>query len=280
MLAILVSFAGLILGASLGRRLAKRGITSTNALEGKQGVTYAVLLFGAVVASLFYFKPVSEKMPAAMVMYGEAVFIPGTQFLACFGLGFLVFLEWPGRRDRMRRRNLILGSVLLAFCVGFLFYRSIPIDGMLGDDDAIDGVVMQTTPYSCAAASIATLVRQVLGDTTTTERTVVALTRTDRWGTSTLREIKVMRRLGLEPHYEHGLAVDDLIGFDAPALLHVNEPVSTGATIKHTVALLSVDAVAGKIVVGNPLRGRQEIPFAGLDGYWLGEAVIVGVSRR
>jgi hypothetical protein len=44
--------------------------------------------------------------------------------------------------------------------------------------------------------------------------------------------------------------------------------------------LLSVDTVAGTVTLGNPLQGRQELALAQLDGYWIGEAVLVGANRR
>jgi hypothetical protein len=60
-----------------------------------------------------------------------------------------------------------------------------------------------------------------------------------------------------------------------PALLHVNEPVASGATIRHAVALLAVDRSSQTIVIGNPLHGRQVKRFADLDGYWSGEAILL-----
>ena len=72
-----------------------------------------------------------------------------------------------------------------------------------------------------------------------------------------------------------GLALDTRWG-DVHRVIrgHVDEPVAA-TTIRHAVALLEVDPVAQTITVGNPLYGRQVKAFDELDGYWLGEAVLV-----
>jgi hypothetical protein len=143
----------------------------------------------------------------------------------------------------------------------------------------MDGVVMQTTPYSCAPSTIATLVRHVLGDTTVTERSVTVMTRTTRDGTNTLAEIRAMRRLGLEPRFSHRLTADSLLAYGLTALLHVDEPVA-GVTGRHAVALLEVNADSGTFTIGNPLRGLQVLRVEDLEGYWIGEAVLAQTVRR
>ena len=86
--------------------------------------------------------------------------------------------------------------------------------------------------------------------------------------------------MGLEARFSNRLTVDSLVALGFPAILHVDEPVATGTTIKHAVALLNVDAVGGSASVGNPLRGLQTVRLDELDVYWNGEAVIIDLAGR
>lgn len=275
MTTILTSLAGLLLGAFVGRVLAARGVTAADALVGRQRLAYLILLFSALVALALYYSYRLWWLPSVVVLYGEVLLYPLVQVLASFAIGFIALLEWPGRRDRVRLRNLIGPVVLLTIGVGFLAYRSQPVINNLRPSFVVDGVVMQTTPYTCSSASIATLARVVFRDTTFSERRVAEVAGTTRAGTNTLLEIRAMRALGLDPRFGRRLTIDSLVAAGGFAVLHVNEPVLTG-TIRHAVALLAVDTLARTVTLGNPLYGRQVKRFEDLDEYWYGEAVFVG----
>jgi hypothetical protein len=277
---ILTSLVGLLIGAFGGRRLAARGITARNALEGRQTAAYLIFGGAGLVGLGICFKPDSFEVPAVVALYGEAMLVPGMLLLVCFGLSLLVTLEWPGRKEPARLRALITGLVTLVTCMTFLGYRAMPVTSILGASSILDGVVMQTTSYTCAPASIATLARFILGDSSATERTMTQLTHTSRWGTTTLRELRAIRSMGLDARFSNRLTVDSLVALGFPAILHVDEPVATGTTIKHAVALLNVDSVGGSASVGNPLRGLQIVRLDELDVYWSGEAVIIYLAGR
>jgi len=261
-------------GALLGRRLAARGVTAENALQGRQVVAYAVLLGLGGVFALLYWAHAIPLLPNWLVLLGEASVWPFAQLVAAGALGLLVLLEWPGRRERKRLASMVMGSAALLLCNGFLTYRAIPLLDLLGAPRVVDGVVMQTTSYTCAPATIATLLR-ARGDITATERRVVELAGTTRGGTTTFAEVRAMRRLGLAPEFARGLTPESLAARGQAALLHVDEPILT-TTIRHAVALLAVDAERRTITIGNPLYGRQIKSWESLRGYWTGEAVLVG----
>lgn len=270
---VLTIGAGLAAGAVLGRRLAARGLTAENALTGRQLLAWGVFLGLGGVFALLYWAHAIPWLPILLVLLGEAAVWPFVQLLAAAALGLLVALEWPGRRDRRRLGTLLAGATVLLLGNGFLVYRSLPLAGSLGAPRLVDGVVMQTTSYTCAPATIATLLR-ALGDSTATERQVVELAGTTRGGTTTFGEIRAMRRLGLRPSFARGLSPDSLAARGRLALLNVDEPVVT-TTIRHAVALLAVDADRRTVTLGNPLYGRQVKPWTALKGYWTGEAVFV-----
>lgn len=90
----------------------------------------------------------------------------------------------------------------------------------------------------------------------------------------------MLRRLGLHPRYVRFMTPESLAVRNRPALLHVNEPVATGATIRHAVALLAVDSAARTVMLGNPLRGRQKQSFEEMRTYWTGEAIYIEEPAR
>jgi hypothetical protein len=272
-LLIVVALA-LAAGVAAGSRLARRGVTADNALVGRQRGAYAVFLAVAAVAALIYWGQSASWVPAPVFLYAEAGVWDGARALAGFALGLLLALEWRGRHEYRRRKHLIGGSAVLALALGFLLYRSLPVTGILLASYVEDGVVMQTTGYTCAPASIATLARLTGADTGMTERAAVALTGTTREGTSTHAEMRALRALGFHPVYRRGLTPESLAVL-GPAVLHVDEPV-LATTIRHAVALLAVDTAAHTITVGNPLHGRQVKRFDEMKDYWLGEAVVLG----
>jgi predicted double-glycine peptidase len=275
MLGPFVILAALAAGAALGLRLASRGVTAQNGLVGRQGLAYAILS-GAILLVLFLvYAPRLRWMPDVVVLYGQASALHLARAACAFALALLVMLEWPGRGDPARRRALLTGGLLLAAVAVYLGWRSLPLRMRAEDSFIDDGIVRQTTAFTCAPASIATLVRWFGGDSAATEASVASLAGTTHEGTSTLDEIAVMQRLGLAPRYARWLTPDSLLAAGHPALLHVHEPLPSGATIQHAVALLAVDARARAVLLGNPLRGRQVRRFADLRGYWDGEGVLV-----
>jgi len=273
---ILVVALALVAGILAGRTLARRGVTAANALTGRQAQAYAVFLGVAALGAILYWGPRLAWMPTWFALYSEAMVWDGARALAAVALGLLLGLEWGGRRDRARRRQLLGGSAVLILATAFLLYRSLPVTGILRPPAVLDGIVIQTTPYTCAPAAIATLARFTGLDSGMTERDAVRLAGTTREGSSARAELRALRALGLSPGFRRHLTADSL-RFLGPAILHVNEPVFS-TTIRHAVALLAVDTAARTITVGNPLSGWQVKRFAELSGYWDGEAVALGVA--
>jgi len=273
--ASILTAAALGAGAVSGRKLAARGITARNALDGRQRLAYGVLLGVAGAFSLVYFAPKLRPLgwiPVSYALYAEEAVWPLVCAMAGFALGLIGAMEWPGRREPRRAVSAAGGMVLMAAALGYLYWRMLPITGILGAPVVENGVVMQTTSYSCAPATIATLARLTGLDTAMTEARVVEIARTTREGTTTLRELRAMRAVGFEPRLARRLTPDSLAAAGLPALLHVDEPVGS-TRIRHAVALISADAARRTITIGNPLRGRQVIGFDQLPGYWSGEAI-------
>lgn len=272
---LLVAF---VAGSWFGWFLAKHGVTADNALQRHQRQVYligsVVLGAGTLITVLMISERQSPWFPSFLLLYVGAYFWHFVLFICCFFSGLLLLLEQPGWKQRQRLQQLILflGVSLSAIC--FLLYQSLPITDLVEPARISEGVVLQTTSYSCSAATIATLARRVNPALQTTEMDVVKLAGTSRQGTSTLAEIHAMQALGLAPQYERNLTIAELVHRNQMAVLHVMEPVS-GTKIQHAIALLEINAAKGTLTVANPLYGKQVKTFDEMKNYWIGEAVFI-----
>ena len=104
---VAVIVVALALGALFGHRLAARGLTAANALLGRQVLAYAILIAVGAAGFLLYRAPQLAWMPTVAALYGEPAALHGARALAAFALALLLILEWPGRRDMRRLRQLL-----------------------------------------------------------------------------------------------------------------------------------------------------------------------------
>jgi hypothetical protein len=274
--AMLVASVG---GLGVGRILAQRGLTAENALKRHQRQVYRIGLpmlgVGTCLGIMLTAGRHSPWLPSWLLLYTGAYFWAVVLVLCSFCTSILVAVELPGWRDRFRLRQLLLFVLISGLGMTLLVYKNLPVSHLARSPRQVDGVVLQTTSYSCSAATIATLTRHLRHAVQPTERQVMELAGTTRQGTTTLGELRALRELGLEPDYQRGLTLDDLVERREVAVLHVIEPVP-GARIQHAIALLAIDTERQLILVGNPLYGQQVKTFEEMmDSYWIGAAVFL-----
>jgi hypothetical protein len=271
-------------GAILGKNLALKGITSDNALKNHQKpllwllLTVVPLLGGLIAIDKFNLAPVLPRIfPPRLLIYLAGYFNEIIIGLGCFFLGLLFLLELSGKRSQLKILQLFLALGAIAFALSVLLFMLRPVQDLVAEPKISNGIVMQTTPYTCAPSTIATLARYTKKDPNFTEKAAIALTKTNRFGTTTLAEIRALKKLGLNPQYHHNLTVDDLISLGHPALLHVKEKNKTGKGLRfsHAVAYIAADPARKLVLIGNPLYGLQIKAFDELDQYWFGEAITV-----
>ncbi|MEQ9001775.1 MAG: hypothetical protein RID53_35385 [Coleofasciculus sp. B1-GNL1-01] len=263
-------------GAIVGNRLAAQVTLSNNPKNYRRKINRMFLAIATITTLIILgvqFK-VYRLLPLIVRLYLGAYHKPIILALGCLTLGLVVSIELSEQRSRRQLRLLVGVVVGMMLPLMIILYYTLPITGMASEPLVIEGVVLQTTSHTCAPASIATLARLVGLDPNLSERDVVQLTHTTRKGTYTLGSIRAMEKLGLAPNYQWGLTIDDLIAVDQPAVLTVKEPVD-GVIFNHAIALLSVDAKAQTVTVGNPLYGRQILTFDQMKGYWIGQAIFV-----
>jgi hypothetical protein len=277
----LICCIALLLGAFAGKQLAKRGIQADTVFEKQQGmllsgiIAIAAVIFSLVAIDRFNLVGSTQHLIPTWVRLYFAEYITDLIFVAgCFVLGLLVAMELSQKKSPSQIRQLLIAIGAIAFAFTILLHYSLPITGAIGKAKVVNGVVLQTTSFTCAPASIATLARFVGKHPNISERDVTELTHTNRFGTSTLAEIRAMQQLGLQPKYEDGLNINHLVKTNRLALLHVRENYQ-GQYINHAVALLKTDTKKQIVIIANPLYGLQTKTFKEMENYWLGEAIFV-----
>ncbi len=267
----------IVAGFILGRGLHRRGITAANALVGRQRAAYLMLaVLGALAAALFV-PAIADRAPLVLMLGLQHYLWPGLGVVAAASAGLLFGLEAPGWRDPQRLRGMLSGGIGLLAAAGLLLSRHVPVAPRL-IERVEGGNVLQSSPSSCAAASMATLARRSGLDPAMTERRMAERGGTTLLGTSTLGELRALRSLGADVRFARRLTADSLRARRQLALLHVDEPVA-GRTIRHTIALVGYDASREEFIVVNPLYGEQRRSATALAGYWIGEAVFLTEHR-
>ena len=285
---VLVCALAFACGAMLGKNLAAVGVTSDNALKNYQKplvymlIAVMPLLGILVLLDKFHLASVLPQIfPPMLLIYLAGYFNEIILGMGCFFLGLLLLLESSGKHSRNKVVQLLAALGAIAFALSILLFFLQPVQAMLAKPKLLDGIIMQTTPYTCAPSTIATLARVTKKHPVITEAEVVALTKTNRFGTTTLREIRAMEKLELNPEYRHNLTLDDLIDLNKPALLHVKEKPKSGKGVRfsHAVGLLGINSQQRLILIANPLYGMQVKTFEEFGQYWFGEAILVNLKQ-
>ena len=190
-------------------------------------------------------------------------------------MGLLTFLERPGWNSPQRVTRLFLSLMLMALPFSLILHYALPVSATeLSSPRVYEGVVLQTTDYTCVPASLANLMRYSGRDSDFSEADALAVTRTTRWGTSTLDAMRGLRQLGFKPKFQSGLTLSDLAKRRQLAILHVYETVAN-RRIFHVVLLLSLSPKQQQVLIANPISGKQTKTYLGMKGYWTGEAIFI-----
>ena len=272
------------IGGLWGKNLAKQGVTSDNALLKHQQffvsfiIVVALLFIALILIDRFNLNSLLPQIIPSILLiylagwYHSIIFVAGF-----FILGLLLFIELNGKYNRQKVFQLTVALTLISFVLTVLGYYLKPIDKLLDKSEIVHGVVMQTTFYTCAPSAIATLSRHTKKHPHLTEQEANKYTKTNRFGTTTLRELKAMKQLKLSPKYYHNLTTQDLFSLHQPALLHVKEQNKNneGVRFSHAVALLATNPQSQLLLIGNPYYGLQIKTIGEMQDYWFGEAITI-----
>jgi predicted double-glycine peptidase len=231
----------------------KAGSLSKRTATIVAGVCCVVLVAGAYVSGHEAWIP--EALVTPIMVYLQSSWF-GPPAVMLFAIAATQGHDAPGGK---RRTGLLAGLtliVLLAASNGLLFKP----DNLnqAGDEPlhAVDpnGVVRQSTGYTCASAASATLLRRLNIDPAATEYEMVPLCMTKRWGGATTLGTAVGLKRKAEPQ---GWRVR-IVEADWDTLIMLRKPmmcaVKYDAMVDHAVVLCGIDAQQN-VQIADPMNG-------------------------
>lgn len=160
--------------------------------------------------------------------------------------------------------------LLLALSPVYVLY-TLPIYHDLSDARTPDGVILQTSAFTCVPASAANALT-VLG-ISASEREMARLAGTTVLGTSPGEVIGCLRKEGVSAR-KALLSVDDLRHLGSPAILLVDYPGL--GPLSHAIMF---DHFEGDIAhVIDPLTGRAKLTIPSLEEQWRGHAIRLSLA--
>lgn len=208
----------------------------------------------------------------------RAIDLLGAPAIACIELTAMAIpavLFFAIAARHVPRRSDARAILLLTAAAGIYFVRAgwwmvspgVPDLGPARYD--ANGVCLQSTEYTCVAASMVTLLRAQGVPANETEMARLAFTQVGGGATDSRTLWALQRKLQgtpLTPRYHR---------LDAPGLIAANKPclvqLDWGFFVSHMVPVL--DANADRVVLGDPLTGRRELPMPEFLAKWKKNAI-------
>lgn len=187
----------------------------------------------------------------------------GGLFGAVVGLAF-------AERHAERWKAVLASTLTLAALEVPAYKNSRPVAPSLSEHIADDGVVLQTSEVTCAAASAANLLR--LAGHAATERSVAEAFDITTFGATTADITLGFASMGI-PCDRVEVSLDAL---RCPAMLFVD--VGEAGAENH--AVLAVRREADRVEIWDPLDGRRWSTAADLERIWRGRALLCEIAAR
>jgi hypothetical protein len=264
-----------ILGGVLEyRRLAARGITLTldRVVSPAPSLAVGVPLVGLSLLGVLLVHACTSlpwHLPLWWTYY-DMVLMWGTLLALCAFVCGLVGAVAFATQHRARWPVGLSGALVLVTLHGVQWYYSQPVTTSLRHITTSDGVILQSSGESCAAAAGANLVR-ALG-MQKTEREMAGLFGTTKFlGTSHAQVVYGMQALGLVAARAVQLPSADPAQLPGLAMLFVDYP-ATGRE-SHAVAFMGF--AAGKAEIWDSLVGKRWLDKDQLAQIWHGRGVVV-----
>jgi len=261
------------LGFAYGKRLHTRGfdIAARISVSDCPLIPIASLLFVAVHAgtsTLLDNPQIGWPLPVFVEFHlTGALWVLKVAFVT-FGMSSVTvagFLQGHGSRWAL----LLFSIAAIVTVEGLARYSALPNLGVI-DARESEGVVLQTNPSTCAAASAANIARYFGIDAT--EARMVELLHTTWAGTSPAQLVYGFRALGLDAKKVQHLD-RDLAKVNPPAVLLVDVGEEPDA---HAVAYM---ARKGDLFeIWDPNGGRRDVPLGTIQQRWRGRAIEVRQS--
>jgi hypothetical protein len=259
-------------GVLVWKRLAARGIRLS--LDGvvKQSPLLSVgvpLMFCGVVAFAVATSSSSLAwhLPLWLAYYDTALMWGTLLALSTFVLSLTVVVAFQTRHQK--RWGVVSAGVLVLVALHSVqWYYTQPVAPYLTHAGTADGVILQSSGESCAAAAGANIARGF--GLQKTEKEMAELFGTTRFfGTSAAQVVYGMRALGLATHKVE-IPEADPAQLSSLAMLFVDHPV-TGPE-SHAVAFIGF--AHGQAEIWDPLEGKRFLDKSQLAQIWHGRGLI------
>lgn len=219
------------------------------------------LVFINSLPSLTWYLPVWLDFYSTALIWGS--------LLLLFAFSFSLTVAVAFRTRHAERWKLASAGILLVLTVQYVQWQyTRPVAPSLTHVTTSDGVILQSSGVSCAAAAGANIVRHF--GLEKTERNMAELFgTTTRAGTSAAQVMYGMHQLGIASHKVE-IPDADLTHLTVPAMLFVDHPVTGPET--HAVAYMALHQ--GKAEVWDPLVGKRWLTQPQLAQIWHGHGLV------
>jgi predicted double-glycine peptidase len=247
---ILFGTLAFIWGGRLGRIMVRNGATANDLFKGNQAIVLLVLVLYLVLLVIAVNLPQWPGFPLEWRASGLRVTwtVMRILLLGVCGLGAMVC--WRTARVQVWMVA-IVGILGIMLFTGVESYFLSPIYGSLRNDLRPNGIYRQTANSSCAAAALATLLRdwQVPN---VSESSVAKYAQTSRLGTTMPQVIAAAQKFGFDG-VELKLTWDQLLRINRPGILAVwGNPERRRDP--HAMVLMAMDKTTA--IVADPAVGR------------------------
>lgn len=219
-------------------------------------ILIAVLGFVLRILSLNY--EYAYKLPLYPQAYAIEIFLFGLNSLVVYSSTLLFFITLKEKKDRLSTSLAILFIYMSLNSIYLYHTRSPQIK-----ERQLNGVILQSDPMSCAAASLANISHYF--QMPQSERTCVKAIGTSVQGSSPAQIVLGARKLGFEAKIVHNKTVEAII---FPAILFVDAPLG-----KEKHALVIMNKVNEFYEIWDPDKGRVFWSAEYLDSRWHGNGI-------
>lgn len=253
------------LGLLSALRLRRRGATLATALRQARWLWLVLPALLLLLTTHFILQDRPDlwwRLPPWLEVHYLALVWGG--ILAIFGLIFGLAISLAWLEHHPERQKAVLAAVLCIASVEVAHFRHTrPVGPELEAHETADGIVLQSSGVTCAAASLANW-RRLEGERVD-ERQMAELLGTTTLGTTAGQVLKALEALGRVCRKAE-LGAGEL---DGPAMLFVDHP----AIGPDSHAVLHVARRDGQHEVWDPAVGRLMFSAEGLSAIWRGRAI-------
>lgn len=219
----------------------------------------SVIIIRKIRPSLFWAMPVWLEYHLSPLLWGSILFL----FSFTFALTTAVAFSTSHRE----RSKILLSSIIFIVTILLVQWNyTRPVASKLKSEVSADGMVSQTSPVSCAAASGATIAR-LLG-VRKSEKEMAELYGTSMLGTSPAQVIVGMKKIGIVSRKVESLELEPG-RVSPPAMFFVDNPLIGQES--HAVAYLGQED--GKFRIWDPLMGVLNLGVEGVEAIWRGRGI-------